>query len=366
MSDSSPASSSSSGNKTPASKPGPVSVGESPGKPKSGAPAGGTSPSKPKSQVPAPPKSPELPNLPKLPKPTSGSEPPKGFLPGHTPGLLPIGDGNRGQDHGKASSVDDCVNPVGFKRLSCQKVDAIMVTLVVIMCILMTPFLIWWLIRYCRQRRARRKNRHEEEGMELTTGAMDWDPIPGIDNSIQITNSNIGLAISTSEETVPLATEQTQGISSSCSAENPSEVHQPRAENLSPVRKTSNGHPPRSSLNRGRSRFRAVSMESVASGLSSGMIRTAMLGEAWQDPTVIDVQASPVDMRNNSKRRSSSSDANISNNGNDGRRDGTDEGSRGCVVSDMEKGDFKEAESRGPSSRCPDDQSNNEIGGLDH
>ena len=359
LSNSSPASSSSAGSKTPASKPGPVSVAESPGKPKSGAQVGGTSPSKPKSQVPAPPQSPKLPKLPELPKPNSGWQPPKGSVPGYTQGippvhdsknLLPIGEGNH-EDHGKASSSRSCIDPAGLERLRCQKVDAIMGTLFAIIFFIASPFLIYWFIRSCRKRRTRRRNRQKEEGIELTSRAIDCDPTPHIDNSIQITNSNIGLAISTSEETVPLATEQAQNISSSSPVGNPSEVRQPRARNLSPVRRPSHAYIPRSSLNRGRPRFRAVSLGSVASDLSSGMIRTAMLGEAWQEATIINVQPSLVSMRDDSERMSSSGDADVSNNGDNGRRDSTEEESRESVVSDVDREEIKkEDESQAKSS----------------
>lgn len=383
MSDSSPASSSSAGSKTPASKPVPVSVGKPPGKPKSGPPIGGTSPSKPKSPVPAPPKAPKSPKLPKLPKPKSGWKPPKGSLPGYTPGHppyhgsgghLPIGDGGNHQDHGKASSTKSCIHPKGMERLRCQKADAVIVTLISIIALIITPFIIYKCIKSCQQRRTKRKNRHEEDGMELTSRAMNCDPSPQTDERVQTNNSNIGLAITTSEETVTLAKEQAQDISSgSGPAENPSEIRQPRTRNLSPRRKPLHVYPPRSRLNRGRSKFRAESIGSIASSLSSGMIRTAILGEAMQDPSIIDVQPSIVSVRKDSERMSSSGDADISNTDEDGRRDSGEEVGRECVVSDMESGDIKkEAESRvssssrKSSSSGPKDQSDNAVGSPDH
>ena len=240
-----------------------------------------------------------------------------------------------------------------MERLRCKKADAIAVTLIAIFAlIIITTILIYKCIKSCKQRRTRRKNRHEEDGMELTSRAMNCDPSPQIDEGVQNSNPDIGLAISTSEETVTLAKEQAQEVSSgSGPTENPSEVPQPRTENLSPARKPLHVYPPRSSLNRGRSQFRASSIGSVASSLSSGMIRTAVLGETFQDPTIIDVQPTIVISRMDSERMSSSDDADISKNDEDGRRDSGEEGGRECVVSDMESGEIKkEAESRGSSS----------------
>ena len=258
-----------------------------------------------------------------------------------------------------------------MERLRCQKADAIAVTLIVsfaLIMVVMAPFLIYKCIKSRKRRRTRRKNRHEEDGMELTSRAMNCDPSPQIDDSVKNSNSNVGLAVSTSEETVTLAKEQAQDISSgSGPAENPSEAPQPRTRNLSPARNPLHVYPPRSSLNRGRSQFRASSIGSVASSLSSGMIRTAVLGEAFQDPTIIDVQPSIVISRKDSERMSSSGDADISND-EDGRRDSGEERGRECVVSDMESGEFKEAESRvssssRKSSSCgPENQSDNAVG----
>ena len=328
VSDSSSASSSSVGGKRPAPKPAP----EPPSKPKSGPPIGGTSPSKPKPPPPAPPKAPNLPNLPKLPKPKSGWEPPKGSLPGYTPGQppyhgsgghLPIGDGGHKQGNGKASSTDPCTHPAGMARLRCQKADAIFLTLFAIIALILTPCLIYLCIRSCKQKKKKKKDRDEEDAIELTPQARNYNPDPRIDRETLYGNSDIGLAITTSEETVTLAKEQAQDTNSGSSpAENPSQVCQPRTMNLSPERRGSQRspvYPPRSSFNRGRRRFRAESMESVASSLSSGMIRTAMVGEVVQDATIIDMSPSLANSRKNSERTSSCSDADISNDGDDNR-----------------------------------------------
>ena len=377
------------GNKTPTPKP----AGKSPDKPKSGFPIGGTSPSKPKSPVPAPPQAPKLPRLPQLPKPKSGGEPPKGSLPDYTPGYAPyhgsgghqpVSGGDHNQDHGKASSTHSCIHPKGLARLRCQKADAVVVTLIAIIGLFLVPFLIYKFIRSCKRRRTKKKNRHVEDGMELTSRPMNCDPSPHIDRGVLDGNFNIGLAISTSEETFQnslIKEEQTQDMSSpsspaenSCPAESSS---QPRTRNLSPGRKTSKPYPPRTSLNRGRPRFRARSLESVASSLSSGMIRTAMLGEALQDPTIIDVPPSFKNLQKTSECMSSSGDADISNNDDDGRRDsGEEEGGRGYVESNMENGDIQKEEAAshsGSSSRkstsfySPDDRSDcavDDIPGL--
>ena len=356
------------GSKTPASKPVPVSADESP--------------SKPKSPVPAPPKAPELPKLPELPKPRSGWDPPKISLPAFTQGqppnhgsggLLPVlGDG-RNVDRRDASSTHSCGHPKGLERLRCQKADAVIVTLIAIVALILAPFLIHMCIRSCKQRMSRKKNRHEEEAIELTSRAMNCDPDPQIDSDVFDGSSNIGLAISTSEETFKIAGEQTQnGTSGSSPAENSSEAYQPRTRNLSPRRRTSRVYPPRTSRNRGRSLVRLESLESVASSLSSGMIRTAVLGETFQDPTIIDVPATLGNSRKNSERMSSSGDADVSNNSDDGGRDIAEEGGRASVDRNVEDNNIQEAKSYSKFSSCKsssrgtNDQSDNAVGSPDH
>ena len=338
------------------------------------------SPSKPKSPVPAPPKAPELPKLPELPKPKSGLEPPKRALPAFVPGqppyhgsgrplLQPVSGAGQNQDHRDVSTTRSCNNTKGLERLRCQKADAVIVTLIAIVAIILAPFLICMCIRSCKQRMSRRKNRHEEEAIELTSRAMNCDPDPQIDSDVFEGSSNIGLAISTSEETFKIAGEQTQGGSSGSSpAENSSEAYHPRTRNLSPRRRTSRVYPPRTSRNRGRSLVRLESLESLASSLSSGMIRTAVLGETFQDPTIIDVPAS----RKNSERMSSSGDADVSNNSEDGGRDIAEEGGRASIERNTENNDIQEAKSysksssRKSSSRGTNDQSGNAVGSSDH
>lgn len=179
---------------------------------------------------------------------------------------------------------------------------------------------------------------------------MNCDPDPRTDRQVLDGNTNIGLAITTSEETLTLAKEQTQDVNSgSRPAQNPSEVFNSRTENLSlepkrererkqpgrgrdRKREPSQMCPPRSSVNRGRKRFRAESMESVASSLSSGMIRTAVIGETFQDATIIDVPPPLANSRTNSEPTASDGDADISNNGDDGTRDGAEEGGRDRVA----------------------------------
>ena len=369
------------GDKAPAPKSVPVSVGESPGNSKSGPPVEDTSPGKHKSPIPAPPKAPELPRLPELPKAQSELEPPKGSLPVYPPGQppyhgsgghLPVSDGGHNQDHGKASSIHSCIKPMGIERLRCQKWDAVVVTLIAIVAVIAAPFLIYKCIKCCKQRRSRRKNRHEEEAIELTSRAMNCDPDPETDREVLDGSSNIGLAISTSEETFNIAREQSQDITSGSSpAENSSEVWQPRTRNLSLRRKPARMYLPRTSLNRGRSLVRPESLESLASSLSSGMIRTAVLGETFQDPTIIDVLPSPANSRKNSERMSSSGDADVSNNDDDGRRDSPEEGGRDCVERNMESDDITEAKrrskssSRKSSSRGPEGQSDDAVGSPD-
>ena len=194
--------------------------------------------------------------------------------------------------------------------------------------------------------------------MELTRGATHCDPSPQISREVVYGASNIGLAISTSEETFALAKEQTRD----------------RSFGSSPGRKPSSpGHQPRTrSVSRGRKPFRyAHSIRSVTSSLSSGMIRTAMVGQALQDPIIIDVPPSLASSRKNSERMCSVSDVEGSSDCSprgDGGRNSPEEEERDCVENDVEDGNrHKEAESRSrsssrrSSSRGSNDQPENDV-----
>ena len=198
---------------------------------------------------------------------------------------------------------------------------------------------------------------------------MNCDPSPRVDGRVWEGNSTIGLAISTSEETFDTAKEQARNTNSgSGTAGNPSEVLQPRTMNLGPRRNPSRVYPPRTSFNRGRSLIRSESLESVASSLSSGMIRTAVLGYTFQDPTIIDVPPSLANSQRTSERMSSSGDADISDNVDDGGRDITEERGRECMESgDIQRDDESRSKSssRKSSSRGPDDQSDNAVESSD-
>ena len=198
--------------------------------------------------------------------------------------------------------------------------------------------------------------------MELTRGATNCDPSPQISREVvDGAAPNVGLAPSTSEETFALAKEQTPD----------------RRFNSSRGRKPSPGHEPRArSVSRGRKPFRyAHSMRSITSSLSSGMIRTAMVGQALQDPTIIDVPTSLASSRKNSERMCSVSDVDGSSDCSprgDGGRHCPEEDGRDCVANDA-KGDNgnKEAESRSrssgrrSSSHGPSDQPENNFASPD-
>ena len=297
-------SSSPSSSKPSAPKSGPAVVG------------GGSSPSKPKSPVSAPPKAPKapkIPELPKLPKPDSGRKPPKGSLPGYTPGHPPYhGSGghlpvapagsqphehDHDHDHNRASPVRSCINPKGFDRLRCEKADAIFGTLFAIIALMLVPLMLYLFIRRCKRNLARRKgnSRGEEEGMELTQVApMHYHPVPrNIDRGSPDGASNIGLALSTSEETCTLAKEeraQNAKINSDDAGRKPPP---PPSSSSSSVVVVLEDGPQTGSESRGRTLDRRPkSRRSGVSSLSSGMIRTAVLGQALQDPTVVDVSSS--------------------------------------------------------------------------
>ena len=370
----------------PAPKPGPR-IGSPPSsKPKSGLSLGGSSPSKPKSPVNVPPKAPKLPNLPKLPKlpkPGSGSKLPKCSIPGYIPGYPPHhgsgrhSSGGQNQGNGHTSPVESCIHPKGFARLRCEKPDAIVVTILAIMALILAPFFIYLCIRSGKRRKNKRKNGHEEDAVELTGRVYNCDPSPQIDRGVVDGASNIGLAISTSEETFTLAKEQPEGQSSGTRpGREPSPVRQPGASSSTRGRESTQEYPPRSSLiregrlgsilshvrlesslSRGRPAYRAESLRSVASSLSSGMIRTAILGQALQDPTIVDVPPSLASSRKNSERMCSVSDADrfsgFCSSGNGGRDVGDN---------DVE-GDSRHQEAECRSRSSGHQSSSHEVGG---
>ena len=105
------------------------------------------------------------------------------------------------------------------------------------------------------------------------------------------------------------------------------------------------------------------------------MIRTAMVGQALQDPTIIDVPPSLASSRKNSERMCSVSDVDRSSDCSprgDGGQHSSEEEGRDCVANDA-KGDDrnKEAESRSrssgrrSSSRGPSDQPENNLASPD-
>lgn len=341
--------------------------GSDPSAPKSGLSIKGSSPSKPNKLVDASPlvpkrptlsKAPKRPTLPKLPKPKSGWKPPKGTLPGYTPGHPPYhGSGGhlpviQTRDNGQASSVSSCINPKGFERLSCEEPDAIMATLFSVIGLLLAPFLIYMCVQCFKRRMNKRKARDEEDGVELRGRARYRDPSPVPEGEVSDWSSNIGLAISTSEETVTLAKEeQTQHRSSgSGSVRTPSLVYQPRAGSSSRGRRSAQVDQPRT-RNPGRGRERSRDEESLASSLSSGMIRTAMLGQALQDAMVVNVPPSLASSRKNSARMSSSRDVDRSSDGNsrgDGGRDTAEDQWCECMENNVVDGE--EAKSGSSSS----------------
>ena len=261
-----------------------------------------------------------------------------------------------------------------MERLRCQKADAVIVTLIAILAIILGPFLIYRCISSYKQSRIKKKNRHVEDGIELTSRTMDCDPSPNIERRVHFDDSNVGLAITTSEETVPIAKVQSRDITSANNlAERSSEVRPPRTRNLSPKRRGSRFNIPRNSLNRGRSRFRRESMDSVASSLSSGMIRTAVLGETFQEINLIDVPPSPGNRRRVLERAVPVEYTDITDGDYTIRHVSSEEESQERVGKNMEDGDIqKEAESRSNSSdrksgpRGLDYQSDSAVGSPDH
>lgn len=416
--------------------------------PKSGLSKKGSSPSNPNKAVDVPPKAPKrptttLPKLPKLPKPKSGWKPPKGTLPGYTPGHPPYHGSGGHLDKGHASSVSSCIHPKGFERLHCQKTDAVVVTLFTVIGLLLAPFLIYMCVRSFKRRMSKRKNRDEENGVELRDRARTRKPDPQLEGRVSDWASNIGVATSTSEETVTLAKkEQTRDRSSVSgpvrapapvyaqeernrdqgSVSGPVRVPSPeyrvrspsrgrkllrdevsgRRRKLSryelslgpegrvsdwalnfgvaintsgdtvtlakekqtrdrssisgPVRALSPVFQPRvRSPGRGRKRSRdEVSLGSLASSLSSGMIRTARLGQALQDAMVVDVPPSLASSRKNSTRICTSGDVDGSSDGNssgDGGRDTAEDEWCDCVENNVVDGEEAKSCSRSSGRR---------------
>lgn len=245
------------------------------------------------------------PKVPELPKPKPGWKPPKGSLPGYTPGHpphhgsgghSPVISGGHGHDHenNHASPARSCIHPKGMDRLRCEKADAVIGTVFAVIALFLVPFLIYLCIRYCKRRKSARRNKDEEDGLELTRGGMDGYSGPQTDRGVPDGASNIGLAITTSQESVTLAKDQTQDRSSGSS---PGRIPPPAY------------HPSTRSVSRGRNRSRYQrSLRSVSRSYSSGMIRTARLGQALQDAKVIELPPSLAGSRRESERRYSSSD----------------------------------------------------------
>ena len=399
--------------------------------PKSGLSKTGSSPSKPNKPVDVPPKAPKRPTLIKLPKPKSGWKPPKGTLLSNTPGHPPYHGSGGHLDKGHASSVRSCIHPKGFERLHCQKTDAVIITLFTVIGLLLAPFLIYMCVRSFKRRTSRRKNRDEEDGVELRGRARTRNPGPQPEGEVSDWASNIGVATSTSEENVTLAKErQTRDRSSVSgpvrapapvyaqeernqdrgSVSGPARVPSPEyrlrspsrgrkllrdevssrrrelsrdklslgpegrvsdwalrfgvAINMSgktdtlakeeqtrdrssisgPARALSPVYQPRvRSPGRGRKRSRdEVSLGSLASSLSSGMIRTARLGQALQDAMVVDVRPSLASSRKNSTRMCFSGDVDGSSGGNsrgDGGRDTAEDEWCDCVENNVVDGE---------------------------
>ena len=220
-------------------------------------------------------------------------------------------------------------------RLRCQKADAVVGTLLAIVGFLLVPFLIYLVIMYCKRKGRARKNRHEEDGMELTSGGVDRDPGPQPDGEYADAASNVGLAITTSQETLTLTKEQTQDRSSASSpGPKPPPAYQP----------------PTRSVSRGRKLSRCPrSRTSVTSSFSPGMIRTAMLGHALQDPTVVDVARALAGSKKDPERRRSGSDGDGSSRGNprgDGERRCSEEEWHDCVDDNVQDADIREETER--------------------
>lgn len=351
-----------------------------PSAPQPGLWAGGSSPSRPNPPAIAPPKAPSLPKmpklptwakLPKLPKPKSGWKPSKGSLPGykpgHTPhhgygGHLPViggipvfgGGHSHDHDHHPASSTLSCIHAKGLDRLRCEKADAVVGLLFAIIGFLLAPFLIYMFVRYCKRKWSRRKNnRHEEDGMELRHGMNGCDPGAQISRGVLEAESNIGLAISTSEGSSTLVKEHTQDHSPGSSQQRKStSPYQPRTGSDSYERRPSQD---------------THSIGSATSSLSASLVRIATLGMAMGDPQVVDIPPSLANSRRNSMRtRRSASILDMIPDCNPSHDGGwpLSEGVGNCGVDNTAEGGsrLKEMERRSESSShgsddgcCPDD-----------
>ena len=150
--------------------------------------------------------------------------------------------GGQSHDSHDGSSAPSCIHSKGLDRLRCGKNDAVVGIVFTILGLIISLILIYLYIR----RRSARKNRHEEDGTEMIRGATNRDPGLQTTDAISDGTANIGHAVTTSDT---LAKERTQ---------------------------ESTGQ---------------------LSGVSSGMIRTAQLGLALQDPTIIDVPPSLASSR---------------------------------------------------------------------
>ena len=178
---------------------------------------------------------------------------------------MPVVTGGQSHDSHHASSAPDCINPKGFNRLSCAKKDAVVGITFAILGLIVILFLICLYMR----RKGARKSRHEEDAMEMSRGVMDCNPGLQTEDAVSDGKSNIGRAVSTSDENLTLAKERTQDSAGG----NSSLVCQPQL-----------------------------------SRLSSGMLRTAKLGLALQDPTMHDVPPSLASSRENSELKQWTSD----------------------------------------------------------
>lgn len=296
-------------------------------------------------KIPKIPKIPKPPKIPKLPKP--GWKPPKGFLPGYTPGHpphhgsgghSPVIGGGHVHDNDHASPARSCIHPKGMDRLRCEKADAVVGTLFAIIALLLLPFLIYMCIRYWKRRKGARKDRNEEDGMELTRGGTEYYSGPQTDRGVPDGASNIGLAITTSQKSITLTKEQTQDRSSGSS---PGRVPPPAY------------HPSTRSVSRGQEHsLYQPSERSVRSSFSSGMIRTASSGQALQDAKIVDLPPSLAGSRRESERRYSSSDVDRSSgpsNHADGEQHCSEEGGD-CADNGVDSGETqKEADRRSRS-----------------
>ena len=236
---------------------------------KPGSSLGGSSPSKPKSPAlapPPPPKAPKVPSLPKppkLPKPNPGWKPPKGSIPGSKPGHAPYhgsgGHGDHGYDDDRASSTRFCIHPEGMDRLRCEKADAVVGTLFAIIAFFLVPFLFYLSVRKYKRRKGKRKNRHEEDGLELTSGVMNCDPGERTDRG--------GLAESPDQEDLKSAKEEREDRSAGDElGQKPPPAYQLRTSSGSPRSRSSRSRSSRNVSPSGSQRSESQQSERPGSG----------------------------------------------------------------------------------------------------